>query len=375
MNIEYIFIIPIIILGIVTSYTDIKFGIIKNKHIMYSIYAAIVCHIIVFLTYRSINISGYSHYFINSIFILFISFIFWNIGLWTAGDAKLFFALNLLSPPLFIVQGYMGMFYGIVYFTNIFGLLLLFLTYKTIRKIKYKELKYCFKETFNLKTIAFISLFMFAMGSFVSRIPQPQPSNFITSSLIFFVILMIFRTFAKDKMLHVIIILSIIRLFIDIREIITIDFWMELLAQMIILLIAMFLILRASFYTFTEKIKLDELKEKMFLAEDIIKVTKIKEKGENDPDNLIYKKQKIENLTIFSYLENQPFKFENYNKNLGLNKENINWIKENRKKLKFSKIRIYETMPFAPFISAGVILTILAQGNIFIFIVKALSGI
>ena len=375
MSIEFIFIIPIIILGIATSYTDTKFGIIKNRHIIFSIYAAIICHVIIILVNRDISISGYSHYFINSIFILVISFIFWNIGLWTAGDAKLFFALNLLSPPIFIIEGYMGMFYGIVYFTNIFGLLLIFLTYKTIRKIKYKELKYCLKETFNLKTIAFISLFMFAIGIIVNRIPQLQPSNFITSSLTFFIILLILRTFAKNKLMHIIIVLAVIRFFVDIREIITIEFWIELMIQMLILLIAMFLILRASFYAFTKKIKLNELKEKMFLAEDIIKVTKIKEKGLNDSSNLIYKKQKIENLTIFAYLQNEPFKFKNYNKNLGLNQENIEWILKNRKKLRFSKIRVYETMPFAPFIFGGVILTILAQGNIFIFIAKSILGI
>ncbi|MFP4118006.1 MAG: hypothetical protein ACLFTR_03710 [Candidatus Woesearchaeota archaeon] len=375
MNIEYIFLVPIIVLGLITSYTDIKSGMIRNKHIKYALYGAFVCHMILVMAYGNFRLEGYSHYIINSVFMLVISFIFWNVGLWTAGDAKLFFTLNVLTPPSFITTGYMGAFYGIVYFTNIFGLLLLFFLYKVIRNITMKEFKKCVKDTFNPRSIGFIALFVFGIGMIGRYIPQPQPSNFLTSSLIFFVILMLLRTFVKDKLIMVVAIMAIARLAIDYEKVVTPNFWINYLKQLAMLLVLKFLLLRASFYAFTKKVRIEDLKEKMFLAEDIIPdTTNKKRKGEDRKDHTRYTKRKMENLTIISYLQNRPFKFHKYDKNKGLSIENLDWLKEQRRNLKFGKIRVYETMAFAPFIFAGVILTIIVQGNIFMQVARILIG-
>ncbi len=51
----------------------------------------------------------------------------------------------------------------------------------------------------------------------------------------------------------------------------------------------------------------------------------------------------------------------------GLNEDDIKRIKELHRtgKLKESEVRIAQTLPFAPFLLAGVLMTILAHGNAF----------
>ena len=127
----------------------------------------------------------------------------------------------------------------------------------------------------------------------------------------------------------------------------------------------------------TEEIPLSKLKEKMFLANDII--SDIKKPKDNE--DIKTKKSTIENFTLsksinitfFSYLKKNNFNYINYNPNLGLTSKNLDWFKTNKSKINFDSIRIYDTMHFAPFIFGGVLLTLIAKGNIFVFIMKLFS--
>jgi len=303
---------------------------------------------------------------------LVIGFIFWNIGLWTAGDAKLFFTLNLLTPPSMITNYYLGHFYGFVFFINIFGVLFLYLFYKIIRNVTKKEFFYSISKTFTIANFLMISLFMFALGTFTRFFPSFL-NNYFAIILVFFLMYSILEFFFGRRFVLFLVLIAIGRVVFEYERMLAWDFWLKLLSQILFMFILRFVLLRLSYFAFTHKVKLRELEPGMFLAEDIIPVKilelnekrkkEVEETGESD---IKYKKVKIENLTFIAYLRNKTFKNIDYDKNLGLSKKDLQWLNPENKQLLFKSIRIYETMPFAPIIFAGFMATIFASGNIFL---------
>lgn len=378
-----LFALAIIFLAIKTSYTDIKYGLIKNNDLLIGIILALTINIGAFIYYfPDINTNAYFHYFINSIFILVLSFIFWNIGLWTAGDAKLFFVLNLLVPPSMIEIGYAGMFYGLVFFINIFGVLLFYFFFLIAKKISKKELKYAITKTFKLKELFLVLVFVFGFG-ILSKYLTFIPSNFFITILIFFIILTILQLIFKKHLLKVLFGFAILRAIIDFHSLGTARYWIQFLKIVLTLIFMRFILLRLSYFALTKKVKVRNLTTKMFLAEDIVPVI-FKEENEqrkeilkrtNKHQGITYMKQSIEYLTLFTYLQNKPFTLKGYDKNRGLSEKNLNWIHKQRNRFQFRSIRIYDTMPFALFISAGVLITILVKGNIFMIIMILLRGL
>lgn len=90
--IEY-FLPMIMVLGLYSSYTDIKTKKVSNKIIILSLVYAFV---IVFL----LNIATY-YYIIGLFLSVLFSLILWYADLWPAGDAKLFIAYSSLVPFLY----------------------------------------------------------------------------------------------------------------------------------------------------------------------------------------------------------------------------------------------------------------------------------
>ena len=307
-----------------------------------------------------INLSSYTHYIVNSIFILALSFILWNVGLWTAGDAKLFFVFNLLTPPGMIQLGYQGFFYGIVFFTNIFGLMLFFFMYKIIRNTNKRYFLKSTSELFKLDFLINISMFIFGFD-FLFRFIRIPYENVFTSAILFFIIFQLLEILLKSKKKNFFIFLVVLRIIFDNHKLVSIRFLSNFIT-ILAFVILIFLLVKLSYYGSTKKIKIDNLEEKMQLAEDI----------EYDESNRLYRKVRVENLTLISYLQNDVFKLGRYDKNKGLSKENIDWIKKKKSEIGIKTIRVFETMPFAPFIFVGIILTILAKGNVFIAILNFL---
>jgi Flp pilus assembly protein protease CpaA len=366
------FVIGLLFVGIISSYTDIKYGKIKNKVLFVGIIYALLLNVIIYFTINDVNPRAYFHYFTNSIFMLVLGFILWNIGLWTAGDAKLFFVFNLLTPPFFITEYYLGYFYGFLYFINIFGVMFFFFLYKIFTKISMKEFLDSIKKTFKLKEILQIFLFVFAFGFLMRYFPNFFTSNFFITILTFFALYSIIEFFLGDKMMIFIYILAVIRIISQWSDILKGQFWLQLFVQLLMIVLLRFLLLRLSYYAFTNKLRIHELKKGMFLAEDIIPVNYIEQDEKrrkimnlDEKGNKKYFKMQLENLTFISYLKDFYFKHIDYNKNLGLSKENLEWFSKNKKDFLFRSLRVYETMPFAPLIFIGFLVTLIIKGNIF----------
>ena len=87
-------------------------------------------------------------------------------------------------------------------------------------------------------------------------------------------------------------------------------------------------------------------------------------------ENKNYKKESIMHFGFFSHTPEKTKK-KNYLFDVtakGLTKMDVQKLKKLEKKLGFEHLRIHQTLSFAPFMFAGVLLTILFQGNLFIYL-------
>lgn len=90
-----VFYLPIFLLGAVTTYTDLRYGIIKNKHLLYAALYGIIFNVyFAFQQSMSINV----HVILNLLLGIGIGVILYALHSWGAGDAKLFMVYCLLLP-------------------------------------------------------------------------------------------------------------------------------------------------------------------------------------------------------------------------------------------------------------------------------------
>jgi len=94
-----VFLPMILFLGAVTSYEDIKQGKIRNKWILIAFAYALLANILIFWVLanspaQAPRLAYFIELGITVAISLLLGFIMWWIGLWTAGDAKLFAADN-----------------------------------------------------------------------------------------------------------------------------------------------------------------------------------------------------------------------------------------------------------------------------------------
>jgi len=178
----------------------------------------------------------------------------------------------------------------------------------------------------------------------------------------------------KNLDVYLLILISIIRLILD-KSIYTWNFFINIIILLIIYRLILTLIngsaLKLSKEIFTKEINIEELKPGMVLSESIIKKGKISkiefQKFLNTFEN---KSEKIEYIKFKDEYYLKQTKSMNLKKSIideepeGLTLEQIKEIK----KIGFKKIRISQTIPFAPFIFFGVIITLLVKGNIIIFL-------
>lgn len=139
---------PIIIaLGIYSSYTDIRFKIIKNKHLFLALAFGIIIYIYLILSNK---ISIDRNWTLNILISFFIGLLLYLTDIWGAGDAKLFVVLCFLMPRLYSPQ--ILPFPCVIIFMNIFLLSLLGVLFISLGQI-IKRGNIIFKEIFSVKTL------------------------------------------------------------------------------------------------------------------------------------------------------------------------------------------------------------------------------
>jgi hypothetical protein len=340
----YWFLPAILLFAFITSYEDIKEGKIKNKWIILSlIYAFLVYAVFFFM--NKIDIDYIAKILLTIIISGILGFIFWLSKIWSAADGKLFLAYSALIPLAEYSNNYVPYFPSSLLLINTFAPFFLFASFKLIFLENFSEKLKCLKRIkYSELLMAFLNVFLM-MGLSKVMMSLIGVNNFIVN-FVFMAVLFI----AFGKLLNKIWILGILclaRIIWDYNHLFSIRIINEIYSML--LMIILFLIMKLGSHFFTKTVRINELRPGMILADKICK--KGKDYIKIEEDKIISDNKKMQVLSLESPAE-------------GLTLDDVRKIKNlfKNKRLRFSVVKINQTIPFAPFMAFGVILTLLTKG-------------
>jgi len=351
--------------GLTTSYQDIKFGRINNKWIIFSLaYSFLALSLAVFLLSiqdKAINQDYIIRYFINIAFSLLIGFFIWICNLWSAGDAKLFLAYSALVPLSFYninLTNYFPSFSILVYTFVPFVVFYTFnILFRTSIKLKIRILKEILKPKFLFDNLMFMFPFSWLGLVFFTKIFSlfPYVYNAFASVIFIFLLFYLFKHILKIEPKKVGITLSIIALAFDHGRIFTLQFLYYFISVLLLFFFIRHFILNLSFQLFSHPIYIEDLKPGMILAENFI-----------NKDGA-YKKKKIMPVSFLAAITEraeEKFLFPTFSE--GLTEKEVTEVKRLHSEgiINDHTIMVSKTVPFAPFIFIGAILTILLKGRL-----------
>lgn len=332
-----LFVPAIILLGVITSYEDIRYGKIRNKWIISGLIYSFIAYcglISYYLLYGSVSQSYILELITNLLFAVIIGFSFFIIRIWTAGDGKLFIAFTALIPLMFYSSGYIKFIPAITLLINIFIISLIIIFSMDLTRINIKILgkisKRALKEVLSLRDILKSLLEFFALSFVINLFLNYiglQNSSVINLFLSLIIILFFNIIPGSSKIeLGLIMIISIARLILD-KSVYSFLFLYNFIIIFLIFII---------FRTIINMIR--ELGKELSIKE--IDITELK------PGMIVNSSR------------NFPESIDN---------EEI----EKLKKTGIKKVKINQTIPFAPLMFLGVIITLIIKGNL-IFILYRL---
>jgi archaeal preflagellin peptidase FlaK len=370
MNYDILLFLPaVLVLGFLTSYTDIKNGKIKNNHLLVALLYGLIVYafLMFFFAFNGMDVN--QEYLIeivsNSLISLIIGFFMWLGGLWTAGDSKLFFTYSFLVPISLYQYSYVAFFPSIVLMANTFVPVFIAMFFIIIAKTNLSQKIHALKKSFSLKAIANLALSLFALWwvvnlslSFLGRynsIFRLLGNNYAFMLIIMFTILLAVDI-TKGKFYFLLLGIAAFRFSFD-YSIYSIQFLSNFLLIIGILIFLRFFLLELVFLGYTKHVDIVLLEKGMIPAEIVYL-----EKGK-------YKKMQISDILSYYLIKKGKKTVFNYSSD-GLTEKDVILLKklEKQKKLDFEHIIIYNQIPFAPFLFLGAIITFIFKGNVFAFI-------
>jgi len=370
MPFSSLFLIPLLIIGVVCSYTDIKYGKIKNNCILIGLAWALIVYILLgiysfFYLGQMENISYFGKMLLNGFITLILGYLLWHFRLWTAADAKLFTLYALLIPLEFYSKSYFPYFPSFLLLINVFIPLFLLLMIKAFI-FGFKELLKALKDfkklpdretlkkikvgIINSAKVYIVFIFIFVLLQLLRErtailFNKIIPDPFLIFLLLFIAYRSIFSFFSKQKL---------ISLFLAIAgggyaghllfsgqtgvllNILKFAFVFMVLVGFLRKLLDLYIEKKE-----TSKVRVQELKEGMFLS------------FQN------FSKEIAEKLN--------PLRPE------GVTKEQIEFIKNSFAKEKDKELTIYKTFPFAPFMLLGAAITLITKDSILIIVLNVFN--
>lgn len=371
------FLLPAIIaLGAITSYTDIKFGKIKNKWILVFLLYGIFVYLLYYFYAQTtgatttINVivgeevreySLFVQVISNFLVSLMFGFTIWSFNIWSAADAKLFTAFSFLLPLSFYTTDFIRYFPGLVIAINSIVIIIFYLTIEVLRK-NYTCFKNSLKETLTnprelIDDIQMLFLIHWITGSVFTYIDREQ-------LIIFFVvgIILLIRYFIQHvgkilKNLRVVIVIAIIgRIIIEYDYIFSSNFLITFSTLVFVFVILKNLLLKIADTAFHKRIHISKLKPGMIWDKYLIETSKEIKPSEQ------YKKNMGGKVFLEPSVE-------------GLTKKEIRRIKRayKNKKLTIDCLDVSSKTPFAHFLFAATLLTMLLGGSLLTYILPFLN--
>jgi len=345
----------IIALGIITSFEDVRFGKIRNIWIILAVGYALIMHAVLsVLNHGDISLIELCT---NFIFSVAVGFGLWYFRLWSAGDGKLFIAFSMLLPLSVYRLGYSKWIPSTTLLINIYipALLLLLVSLMTkLKHIRTKSPRLSIFSTDWIKSIPGIFVIFWIMQILLAH--SILRNNYTLTMILTIFIYMSVNKILKEKAFVIMLIISLSRFLFD-KTVYTWSFWVGFSALLIIWGLIRRLIQERVFSlsrtVFSREMSIRRLRPGMCLGETIKKSRKKPDSGFRKHDNVYFFKSQRAHTDSENFIETDS-----------ITKKQIDMLK----KIGFRKIRVSQTLPFAPFIFFGAIVTILVKGNLLIFI-------
>lgn len=347
----YIFLPLILFLGFITSYEDTRFGKIRNIHVLIALVYSFIANVLVSIAY---NVSFlHNHYYLdftlNFVIAVIFGFLLWSVGLWSAGDGKLFAAYAALLPLSVYRYGYTTYFPSFALLVNTFLLGLALIMIRSMLRTSSKQKKKNLIGILNPGRITMMTVYMFGFIWPIQLLFSHLGvrSNIILFLVVMFIFIRLLSRIPYFNTSQIALVLVVLRIITNVNNLYPL---LGLLRQLIPL--ALLIQFIRSFGSMGSKklIKITELRPGMRLADKIIQRGDIFEKEPKDFE--IFSRSRDEGQL---YPESGDLSIENIKKIKGLHKDG---------KLCFDEISVHRTIPFAPLIFIGVLLTIILSGNI-----------
>ncbi|MFC1728437.1 A24 family peptidase C-terminal domain-containing protein [Nanoarchaeota archaeon] len=344
----------IIALGLYTSYEDIKEGKIRNFHILTAVVLAALTWYFLFVLQLA-GASEIGRTFLYGLYGFLIGFFIWLVGLWSAGDAKLFAAFAFLIPAS--AYKWIGFPLTKLIINTILPIFVV-LIFILLIKSSWKEKKQVMKNLSDYKLILTLLLTIFSLSWIVVYILNfiHIYQNFIFNVLGIFALIWILRKYIPKYINYVLISLALLRIVFNFDSIMQILFWKEFLFLTLAYVLLWIVFNNLGFIFFSKNVNIYHLKEGMIPAELIIKIKEDYEKKNVSDYGLAQFKTKIKDSVYEPTIT-------------GLTKKDIERVRAlfQKKRFHFDNLRIQQTMPFAPFMFLGAIITVLMSLFNFVF--------
>ncbi|RLI96930.1 MAG: hypothetical protein DRO99_03690 [Candidatus Aenigmatarchaeota archaeon] len=362
MDLLLFFMPMVLILGVVTSYDDIRHERIRNKWTGAAIvYAFLVLFLITFNSYMAglpIEMSYFSDYAINLTFSLLVAMFIWYSGLWSAGDAKLFIAYTALLPLSVYQFVYFQTFLSFTILVNTFIPLFIYFFIKAFVKTDMKTKIQSMKRSIGPKIVVKRLISILGISALANTIVlvTGMPGNIFIILFMVLAIHMAMEKVFKDNMMKAAIVLACIVSVYRFDYVISWGFLNMFLVIFFLFVFVRYFILNLSYGIFTTPIYIENIKPGMVLAEDVFLEGKR------------YKRRPILQYSILPDFSDERKKsiFESRY----LNKSDVDKIKKLHSSGKFKphSLRVNDNVPFAPMMFLGVIITILINRSLIAFL-------
>lgn len=335
--------IPILIASVFIVKQDINERIVKNNYVFTILVFGIIYQLIEgnLLQYPLRILSTFAF---GAIFSAFL----WSLNILPAGDSKLFTSLLMYFPVDYYTQG-LTLDFLINIFVPIFVFLSFYVIYKSKRCVAIESLKNSFKPyRLGMVFVIFIGFAWFIYSPF--RLLGVDLGYFGFVILVFIGYELLLRI-PSVKTEIILIAMAVIRILLDYKNALTLDFYLNSLSIVLVFVILRFFILQLSFNLFTRKVKIGDLKPGMSPGQGII------QEGKN------FVRKDLFSPSLVGYLMEKKEKFVHSIDALG--KEDIEKLKKlsEENKLEFNSLKIHEKQPFSFFVFMGFFLTFILGTN------------
>ena len=337
-NLLWFFLPLIFLVGIVTSYTDIRQGKIFNKHLLLALGILVTIYITILVGPWSLGEKYFSNLIINFAIAFVVGFLFWHLGLWSAADSKLFAVYALLIPLTIYSKTYYALFPSLTLLINSFVPFFIGFSLKSFLMAPLNQRKKFFSniKLNDVLTLIMIIFVMMWIPALVLRIFNIR-LIFILSLAIMFGFAFILKKLFDEKLIFVMTGFTILRIIFDYAYVSTWNFLTQF-SYLTILLLIIFVLINSTSQFFVKKISIKKIRPGMILAGKVY-----------DGKKEVWLDHPAEGLTA---------------------KDVKTLLKLYKNKKIGDEVDIYQTIAFAPFMFAGALLTIILRGDFLASLIK-----